>query len=102
MADTTTTTTVATVATTVTDPTGEVRPSWIWIKDSTGYGSVTVTLLFISFWVTTVAYILSMVEHIGPVTFRPFDVTASGAYFGIVAGLYAARKLTDAKFPGGT
>lgn len=79
----------------------EVKPSWIWIKDSKGYGSVTVTFLFIAFWVTTTAYILSIVDHVGPVNVRPFDVAACSAYFIPILTLYFGRKFTDAKFNAG-
>ena len=82
----------------------EVKSSWVWIKDTKGYGSVTTTLVFVSFWVTTVAYILSIFEKLGPVTVRPFDVAACSSYFIPVLTLYFGRKFTDAKFttPAGT
>ncbi len=83
------------------DPT-EVKPSWIWIKDSRGYGSVTVTFVTIAFFVTTLAYVLSIVEKIGPVSIRPFDVAACGAYFVPVLTLYFGRKWTDAKHGNGS
>lgn len=75
-----------------------VRPTWYWIKDSKGYGSVTVTLLFVAFWVTTVAYIMSMVEKIGPVVIRPFDVAATSVYLIPILTLYFGRRFTEAKF----
>ena len=80
-----------------TDPT-EVKPSWIWIRDAKGFGSVTVTLVFVSFWVTTLAYIASIFEKIGPVQIRTFDVAACSAYFLPIVCLYFGRKATDAKF----
>jgi hypothetical protein len=79
------------------DPT-EVKPAWYWIKDTKGYGSVTVTMVFVAFWVTTLAYIVSLVEKIGGVTIRPFDVAACSAYFIPILTLYFGRKFTDAKF----
>lgn len=75
----------------------EVKPSWIWIKDSRGFGSVTVTFVTIAFFVTTLAYVLAIVEKIGPVNIRPFDVGACSAYFVPVLGLYFGRKWTEAK-----
>ncbi len=75
----------------------EVKPSWIWLKDSKGYGSVTVTFLFIAFWITTIAYILSIVDHIGPVSIRTFDVAACSAYFIPLCTLYFGRRLVEAK-----
>lgn len=80
----------------------EVKPAWYWIKDSKGYGSVTVTFTTVAFWVTTVAYILSMVEKIGPVAIRPFDVAACSAYFIPILTLYFGRKWTEAKMGNGS
>ena len=76
----------------------EVKPAWYWVKDSKGYGSVTVTFTLIAFWVTTLAYILSIVEKIGPVSIRPFDIAACSTYFIPILTLYFGRKYTDAKF----
>lgn len=80
-----------------TDP-GTVKPAWYWIKDSNGYGSVTVTLVFVSFWVTTAAYVLSIFEKVGTFQVRPFDVAACSAYLGPILAVYFGRKWTDAKF----
>jgi hypothetical protein len=76
----------------------QVKPAWYWVKDSKGYGSVTVTFTTVAFWVTTMAYIMSMVEKIGPVSIRPFDVGACSAYFIPILCLYFGRKATEAKF----
>lgn len=76
----------------------EVKPAWYWIKDSRGYGSVTCTMVFVSFWVTTLAYALSIIDRVGPVSIRPFDVSACGAYFIPIMTLYFGRKFTEAKF----
>lgn len=81
------------------DPT-RVKDSWLWIKDSKGYGSVTVTFVTVAFFVTTLAYVLSIVEKIGPVTVRPFDVSACSAYFIPMLTLYFGRKFTEAKYNG--
>ena len=80
---------------------GEVKDSWLWIKDTRGYGSVTVTFLTIAFFVTTIAYVLSIVEMIGPVSIRPFDVAACSAYFIPILTLYFGRKFTESKYPNG-
>lgn len=76
----------------------EVKPAWYWVCDAKGYGSVTATLVFVSFWATTLAYVASIAQTIGTVTVRPFDVAASGAYFGLCLATYTARKYTDAKY----
>jgi hypothetical protein len=75
-----------------------VAPRWYWIKDTKGYGSVTVTLVTIAFWVTTLAYILSVFQKIGPLEIRPFDTAATSVYLIPILSLYFGRKLTDAKF----
>jgi hypothetical protein len=81
------------------EPIGRVTDSWLWIRDTKGYGSVTVTFVTIAFFVTTLAYVLSIVEAVGPVAIRPFDVAACSAYFIPVLTLYFGRKFTEAKHP---
>jgi hypothetical protein len=75
-----------------------IRSSKIWLKDSQGHPSISVTMLAISFWVTTLAYVLSIVSKIGPLDIRPFDVGACGAYFGLILSTYVARRFTEAKY----
>lgn len=82
----------------VTTTPGTVRPAWYWIKDTAGQGSVTVTLVFVSFWVTTLAYAASIFEKIGPVSFRNFDVAACGSYMLPILGLYFGRRMTEAAY----
>lgn len=77
---------------------GNVKPSWFWVKDARGEGSVTVTLVTYAFILTSLAYVLSIVEHVGSVAIRPFDVGACGAFFIPILGLYGTRKYTQAKF----
>ena len=80
------------------DESPQPKNSWLWIKDSKGNGSVSLTFATVSFVVTTVAYVLSMFESIGRVTFRSFDVGACGAYFGTIMALYWGRRWTEAKY----
>lgn len=75
----------------------QVKPAWYWIKDAAGYGSVTATMVFVAFWVTTFAYIASIFDKVGPVSIRPFDIGACSAYFIPILTLYFGRKFTDAK-----
>lgn len=75
-----------------------VKDSWLWIKDSKGYGSVTVTFVTVAFFVTTLAYVLSIFESIAGLSIRPFDVSACSSYFIPVLTLYFGRKYTEAKF----
>jgi len=76
----------------------KVPDTWFWIRDSKGYGSVTVTFVTIAFWVTTLAYVASIFSKIGPVEIRPFDVAACSAYFIPILTLYFGRKFTEAKW----
>lgn len=71
--------------------------SWIWLKDTAGYPSVTVTFVTIAFWVTTFWFVVSIVHKLGPVEFRAFDPAAASAYLGPLLALYFGRKWTDAK-----
>lgn len=82
------------------DDPSTVKAQWYWIKDSRGYGSVTVTFTTIAFWITSVAYALSIVDHVGPVSIRPFDVAACSAYFIPILTLYFGRKWTEARMGG--
>lgn len=78
----------------VSDPV-EVKPSWFWIKDTNGNASVSTTLVTVAFVVTSIAYVLSIVDRIGPVSFRPFDAAAAGAYFIPILTLYFGRHWVD-------
>jgi hypothetical protein len=78
-----------------------VKKPWFWLRDAQGSGSVTVTLVYIAFVVTTLAYMLAIFQKIGTVEIRPFDVAACGAYFVPILTLYFGRKFTDAKFKPG-
>lgn len=75
-----------------------IKTSKIWLKDSSGHPSISVTMLAISFWVTTIAYAASIFSRIGPVEFKSFDSGACGAYFGLILGTYVARRATEAKW----
>lgn len=55
-------------------------------------------MLAISFWVTTLAYVVSIFSKIGPVEFKQFDSAACGAYFGLILGTYVARRATEARW----
>ena len=76
----------------------KLKPSWFWIKNSKGEPSVSVTMLSIAFLATTGAYVSSIVEKVGPFSFRTFDVGACGAYFIPLLTLYFSRRYTEAKF----
>lgn len=75
----------------------KVNDSWMWIRDSKGMGSVTTTFAAVAFYVTTFAYIMSVVESIGPVALRSFDVAACSSYMVPILALYFGRRWTEAK-----
>jgi hypothetical protein len=68
------------------------KSSWLWIKDSSGTPSVSATFATVAFWVTTLAYVLSIFESYGQITFRPFDVAACSAYLIPILTLYFSRR----------
>jgi hypothetical protein len=68
------------------------KSSWLWIKDSTGTPSVSATFATVAFWVTTLAYVLSIIETYGQITFRQFDVAACSAYLIPILTLYFSRR----------
>lgn len=70
---------------------------WYWLSDTRGQKSITATLVFVSFWVTTLAFLSSTVEKAAGFEFRSFDVAACSAYFVPILTLYFGRKWTDAK-----
>lgn len=76
----------------------KIKDSWLWIKNTKGHGSVTVTFTTIAFLVTTLAYVLSILENVGPLAIRQFDVAACSAYFIPMLSLYFGRKFTEAKY----
>lgn len=57
-----------------------------------------VTLVTVSFVATTVAYLLSLADKIGPISIRAFDPAASGAYFGAVLAAYTGHHWVNTKY----
>jgi hypothetical protein len=52
-------------------------------------------LVTVAFVITSMAYVLSIVDKVGAVSFRSFDATAAGAYFIPILTLYFGRHWTD-------
>ena len=77
----------------------EPKTAWCWIKNSEGQASATLTFVTIAFIVTTVAYVVAILQKIGPLELRSFDPAACAAYMGPIMSLYAFRRYTDKKFP---
>jgi hypothetical protein len=74
-----------------------VKVPFFWVRDASGHRSVSVTLLVVSFFVTTLAFVLSIFSKIGPVEIRPFDVAACSTYMVPILTLYFSRRWTDAR-----
>lgn len=71
----------------------------LWMKNTAGVPSLSTTFAVTAFVVTTAVYVASIFEQIGPVTLRPFDAAACGAYLTPVLTLYFSRRYTESKFP---
>lgn len=68
---------------------------FFFLKNSKGESSVSLTMVFWAFMLTSILYILNAFESLGPIKLRPFDVGATGVYFSSVCALYFGRKFTD-------
>lgn len=71
---------------------------WFWMKNSKGEASASLTFMSVAFVVTTLVYILSIFETLGPITIRNFDVAAAGVYFVPLLSLYFGRRFTQARY----
>ena len=74
------------------------HPGWMWIKDSTGAASASLTFATVAFWVTTITFFLSIIQKVGPFEFREFDSGACAAFLVPTLGLYFSRRYTISKF----
>jgi hypothetical protein len=75
--------------------------SKFWIVGSDGKPSMSATFASMAFFTTTVIYIVSSFEKIGPLTIRPFDSGAASTYLIPSLGLYFGRRWTEAKSTNG-
>jgi hypothetical protein len=73
------------------------EPSKLWIIGTDGKPSMSATFATIAFVTTTLVYVASVFEKLGPVTLRPFDPSVCAAYLTPVLALYFGRKHTDAQ-----
>ena len=55
---------------------------WFWVRDAGGHQSVSVTLLVVSFVATTLAYVLSIFQKLGP---RSVDISGNPLF--LLAGV---------------
>jgi len=68
----------------------------MYLKDSDGKKSLSVTMVVVAFFVFLIAYILSIFEKLGPLSIRPFDVAACSSFFIPLLTLYFGRRWTSA------
>lgn len=75
------------------------KVAWFWINNTDGKPSISATFATVAFATTTLVYIASVFEKIGPVSLRQFDPAVCAAYLAPVLGLYFGRRMTDSKLP---
>lgn len=73
------------------------KAAWFWLNNTEGKPSMSATFATVSFAAATFAYIASVFEKVGGISFRPFDSAACTAYLVPILGLYFGRRYTDAK-----
>lgn len=69
--------------------------SSLWITSTDGKSSLSATFALVSFIATTFAYVTSIVESIGDIKFRAFDIGACGAYMVPILSLYFGRRWVE-------
>jgi hypothetical protein len=73
----------------------QIKPYWFFLRNSKGFSSVTLTMTWISFLLVSILYVANAFEQIGSVKLRPFDVSSTSVYFGVILASYVGRKFTD-------
>jgi len=84
----------------VATPDKKANVSRLWINDTNGNPSMSATFATISFFVTTIVFIASIFQKIGPVEIKPFDAGAVSSYLIPSLGLYFGRRWTDSSKTG--
>lgn len=67
----------------------------VWVISTDGKPSISATFAVVAFFATTAAYVASIFETVGSVTFRSFDTAACGAYMVPILSLYFGRRWTE-------
>lgn len=80
------------------------KTSWLWIKNSNGESSASITFLYIAFWITTAMFILGHIGEINigdaKIAFNEFDSTAAAVYYVPLMMLYFKRREFESDKPG--
>lgn len=69
----------------------------LWMKDTSGKPSASLTLAFIGFVVVTLWLVVSIIAKIGHLEIRAFDGTQASMYLVPLLALYFGRRYTDGK-----
>ena len=70
----------------------------IWIKNTDGKPSASLTFATVAFVVVMLNYVLALFEHIGPLHVRAFDPAAASSLLMPLLALYFSRRYTSEKF----
>lgn len=70
----------------------------MWIKNTSGQKSASLTFVSIAFGVVTLWLLVSIFSKIGHVEIREFDAAAAMGYLTPLLALYGGRRYTDGKF----
>lgn len=76
------------------------KPSRMWVIGTNGKPSMSATFATVAFVTTTLVYVASVFEKLGPLTIRPFDPAVCAAYLTPILALYFGRRQTEAKTAG--
>lgn len=71
------------------------KPYWFLMKNKNGEASISLTMVFWAFILTSILYVLNAFDTIGSIKMRPFDIGAAGVYFTTCCALYFGRRFTD-------
>ena len=71
------------------------KVSDIWVISTDGKPSISATFAVVAFFATTAAYVASIFESVGAISFRSFDTAACGAYMVPILSLYFGRRWTE-------
>jgi len=69
----------------------------MWIKNTSGQKSASLTFVSIAFTVVTLWLVVSIVSKIGHIEIRQFDAASAMAYLTPLLALYFGRRWTDGK-----
>ncbi len=64
----------------------------LWIKNTSGSPSASLTMMIVAFTAIMLWFVLSIVQKVGPFAIRPFSGTESMAVFAPLAALYFGRR----------